>query len=360
VRLEALKLLNFRNFAQVDITFPYRANLFLGRNGAGKTNLLESIGYLSFAKSYRGAKDRDLVMFGEESFRIDGRGRGTDREFRIEIAFTPIEKRISLNASRLAATELVGNFPVVWLSSDDIETTRGTPRLRRRFVDMILSYLRPSYFKALVDYRRVLHQRNRALVSDGRTYEAIEPWDSQLIELGSDLIKSRKIFAGDLARLASKYYTEIAPDNEEYILSYVPSIPLDGSSIEASFSDRLMKTKRMERERGVTLVGPHRDDYTQELDGRDMRRFASEGQQRTASMSLKLAGAELVYEKSGEWPVMILDEVFAELDRERCGGVVKMMGDLDQVFVATATADSVPDFDSHAFLVEGGTVRSLE
>ncbi len=359
MRLERLKLLNFRNFAQVDITFPYRANLFLGRNGAGKTNLLESIGYLSFAKSYRGARDRDLVTFGEEGFRIDGRGRGAEREFRIEIALTPVEKRISLNANRLAATDLVGSFPVVWLSSDDIETTRGMPRVRRRFVDMILSYLRPSYFETLMNYRRVLQQRNRALVSDTRKYDAIEPWDSQLIELGSELIKSRTSFADDLARLASKYYREIAPDREAYALSYVPSIPLDGSSIESSFCDRLRKTRRLERERGLTLVGPHRDDYAQELDGRDMRRFASEGQQRTASMSLKLAGAELVHEKSGEWPVMILDEVFAELDRERCGGVVRMMRDLDQVFIATATADSVPNFDSHTFLVEGGSVRSL-
>lgn len=362
MRLERLKLSDFRNFDRVDLTFPQRVNLFVGANGAGKTNLLEAIHYLSLARSQRGARDIDLVRFGREAFRIKGTGRREDRELLIEIALNSDEKRISLNSSRVAASDLVGKFPVVSLSSDDIDTTRGMPGLRRRFVDMIMSFLKPSYFATLMDYRRVLHQRNRIL-ADARnhagSYETLSAWDSQLIELGSELVRSRVEFAAVLSRSAASLYGRMAPASEVYELSYESSIPLDGSSIECAFSKKLQESRRREKERGVTLVGPHRDDYSQRLNGKDMRRFSSEGQQRTASLSLKLAGAKLVHQETGEWPILLFDEVFAELDRERCGLIGELVGQFDQVFIATATADTIPELSSHTFEVEHGMVGNV-
>ncbi|MFQ5905453.1 MAG: DNA replication/repair protein RecF, partial [bacterium] len=342
VRLERLKLSNYRNFDNIDLAFPHRANLFFGPNGAGKTNLLESINYLSVAKSHRGGRDREVIRFGQESFRIEGMGEKEQRQIKIEISFKAQEKRICLNSNQLSVSELVGNLPVVPLSSDDIETTRGTPLLRRRFVDMILSFLKPSYFAGLMSYRRVLQQRNRIL-ADARTFnrncESIEAWNMQLIQFGSELIRSRMKFAGEFSRLASKYYGAMAPEGEAYELTYHPSVPLEGPSIEDSFADQLEKSKDLEKERGATLVGPHRDDFVQKLSGRDMRRFASEGEQRTASISMKLAGAELVREGTGEWPIVMFDEVFAELDRERVERVGKAIDNLGQVFIATAKAN---------------------
>lgn len=362
MRLERLKLFNFRNFSKIDLTFPQQANLFIGQNGAGKTNLLEAINYLSLARSLRGAKDRDLVMFGQELFRVEGAGSRGNRELDIEITFTPREKSISVNSSRMTASELVGAFPVVSLSSDDIDTTRGMPSQRRRFVDMIMCFLKPAYLATLMDYRRVLHQRNRILAearNHDTQYETIDVWDAQLVELGSELIKSRTEFALLLSESAREYYERMAPRREVYELSYGPSIPIGDASIEGAFLQRLKDTRRAERERGMTLVGPHRDDYSQKLDGRDMRRFSSEGQQRTASLSLKLAGAELVRRESGEYPLILFDEVFAELDRERCRMIGNMIDRFDQVFIATATPDTVPDLTPHTFLVEFGEVRSV-
>jgi DNA replication and repair protein RecF len=361
VRLERLKLFSFRNFEKVDLTFPQHANLLIGANGAGKSNLLEAIHYLSLARSQRGARDSDAVGFGHEAFRIEGMGRREERELLIEIAFSSCEKVISVNASRVSASDLVGTFPVVSLSSDDIETTRGMPGLRRRFVDMIMSFMKPSYLGALTEYRKVLRQRNRIL-ADARdrsgSYETLSAWDPQLIELGSELIRSRVEFASLLSESASRLYGRMAPASERYELSYEPSIPVGDSSIERSFALRLEEFRHRERERGMTLVGPHRDDYSQRLNGKDMRRFSSEGQQRTASLSLKLAGAELVYQETGEWPVLLFDEVFAELDRGRCELIGELVHQFDQVFIATATADTIPRLESHAFLVERGDVRS--
>jgi len=362
VRLERLKLSNYRNFDNVDLAFPHRANLFFGPNGAGKTNLLESINYLSVAKSHRGGRDREVVRFGQENFRIEGTGKREHGEIKIEIAFAAQEKRINLNSNQLSVSELVGNLPVVPLSSDDIETTRGMPLLRRRFVDMILSFLKPSYFAALMSYRRVLQQRNRILADATRfdkNYESIEAWNDQLIQFGSEIIRSRMEFAGELSMLASRYYRKIAPEDEGYELAYRPSIPVEGSSIENSFADQLEKTRDLERERGATLVGPHRDDYAQRLNDRDMRRFASEGEQRTASISMKLAGAELVREGTGEWPIVMFDEVFAELDKERVARVGEAIDKLDQVFIATAKANTVPDIGADRFLVERGAVARV-
>jgi DNA replication and repair protein RecF len=359
VRLESLKLLSFRNLESIDLTFPDRANLLVGPNGAGKSNLLESINYLSIAKSYRGGRDRDLVGFGQQGFRVEGIGTKARGRVKIEIAFASPEKKISLNSSQVSVSELVGNFPVVPLSSDDIETTRGAPFLRRRFVDMILSFLKPSYFAALMSYRRVLQQRNRILanaLADETSYKSIEAWDKQLIEYGSELIRMRTAFAGELSRLASKYYKGIAPEEEGYEFAYQPSLPVGESAIEESFARQLRKYQRLEKERGLTLVGPHRDDYVQKLDGKDMRLFASEGQQRTASVSMKLAGAELVREGLGEWPIVLFDEVFAELDSKRCERVGKAIEDFDQVFIATAKEDTIPGLNADRFAVEAGSV----
>jgi DNA replication and repair protein RecF len=226
---------------------------------------------------------------------------------------------------------------------------------------MIMSFLKPSYFATLMGYRRVLHQRNRIL-AQGRnrsgSYETLSAWDSQLVELGSELVRSRVAFASLLSESVSKLYGRMAPTSERYELSYQPSIPLDSSSIERSFSEKLGESRRRERERGLTLVGPHRDDYIQRLNGRDMRRFSSEGQQRTASLSLKLAGAELVHRETGEWPLLLFDEVFAELDRERCDMIGELVDQFDQVFIATATVDTIPGLSLHTFIVEQGKIRS--
>ena len=360
MRLDRLKLRNFRNFNDTDLTFPNRANLFVGPNGGGKTNLLESINYLSVAKSHRGGRDRDLIKFGQESLRVEGTGKSDHGQVKVEIALTSQEKRIWLNSSQLSVSELVGTLPVVPLSSDDIETTRGAPLLRRRFVDMILSFLKPSYFAALLSYRRALHQRNRILTDAkiyNKRYESIESWDAQLIQFGSELIRFRMGFASELSRLASEYYEQIAAEGESYELTYVPSFPVEESSIEDSFADHLRKSRDLERERGMTVVGPHRDDFAQRLNDKDMRRFASEGQQRTASTSMKLAGAELVHEGVGEWPIVLFDEVFAELDSERCERIGKAIDKFDQVFIATAKLETIPHLQFDKFFVEQGAVR---
>lgn len=362
MRLDRLKLFNFRNFNDIDLTFPGRANLFVGPNGGGKTNLLESINYLSFAKSHRGGRDRDLVRFGQESFRVEGTGKREQGQIKIEIALTSQEKRIWLNSSQLSVSELVGNLPVVPLSSNDIETTRGAPLLRRRFIDMILSFLRPSYFAALLSYRRVLQQRNRILTDAkifNKRYDSIEVWNTQLIQYGSELIRSRIEFASELCRLASKYYEQIAAEGESYELTYLPSFPVEDSSIEDSFAENLNKSRPLERERGATVVGPHRDDLVQRLEGNDMRRFASEGQQRTASTSMKLAGAELVREGVGEWPIVLFDEVFAELDSERCERIGKAVAKFDQVFIATAKPDTIPHLELDQFLIDKGAAKRM-
>jgi DNA replication and repair protein RecF len=211
-------------------------------------------------------------------------------------------------------------------------------------------------------YRRVLHQRNRIL-SDARnrdrSYETLSAWDTQLIELGSEIVRSRIDFSSLLSESAASYYSQMAPTSEKYELTYEPSIPVDGSSIESSFTRKLHESQHRERERGVTLVGPHRDDYSQKLNGRDMRRFSSEGQQRTASLSLKLAGTELLHRETGEWPVVLFDEVFAELDRQRCKMIGALVDQFDQVFIATAAADTIPELSSHTFLIEDGSVKGI-
>jgi DNA replication and repair protein RecF len=363
MHLKSLKGTGFRNLSDFELEFSPTKNLFHGGNGTGKTNLLEAIYYLSIGRSHReAAEDEHLIQFNKDLMRLEGAAEARGGEILVESALNKEEKRLRINGEpQQKLSELIGRMPIVSLSPEDDELCKGGPGNRRRFLDMAISQFSRTYLADLQEYRRILHQRNRLLfdIREGRADAgSLEVWNQQLVNCGAKIIRKRLEVIDDLKEMAGSRYMRISGGRERLGLRYHLSCKTEpGEGVEQAFNRALASSFEFEKRRGLTMFGPHRDDLEITIAGHRIRNFGSQGQQRTAAIALKLAEAEMLAGQLGEKPVILLDEIFAELDRDRGGFLVDQLEPDYQIFIATAKEEDVSARDGfRRFRVEAGRV----
>ncbi|MBR1636163.1 MAG: DNA replication/repair protein RecF [Lachnospiraceae bacterium] len=327
MKIKRLELKNFRNYREEKIELPSGASVFLGQNAQGKTNILEAVYYAALGRSHRTSADVELVRWEEREallsldfFRMDAENQ---LEFRF---FRESRRKIFRNGAPILMKDLVGTVNVVLFSPEDLLLVKGAPAGRRRFLDMEISQIDPSYFYDLAVYTRLLSQRNTLLkrVRDGEADESEIPlWDVQMIPRAVNLIRKRIEAVKKMDGFASRTHREISGGKENLSLRY----ELHGADGEESgsmtkdlfswYNEKLAESIRLDIMRGVTRFGPHRDDLALLVNGADLRSYGSQGQQRTGVLSLKLAELAFFREETGEYPILLLDDVMSELDRDR-------------------------------------------
>lgn len=349
MRLERVKLNNFRNLREISVDVSPRINILLGRNGQGKTNFLEALSYLALGRSFRTGRDRELVQFHQDFCRVGVEGRdGRDEPFQLEATLTREgRKKIKVDGVPVERhADLVGHLSVVRFDPDEVELAKGSPDHRRRFLDYTLSLCSPEYFRNLLEYRRAVAQKNRLLKSRMPVPDAeMDVWDSELVRCGVPLLAARMATLGELEEHAGDAYGELAPDGGRLGLEIRSTVaignPDDRNRIAEAFSAALVESRGRERMLRHAVVGPHRDRLEVVLKDRSLRSYGSQGEKRTASIALKLAQGELLYERTRERPVVVLDDIFSELDRVRTEALQQRLHREHQLFIATARVDHV-------------------
>jgi DNA replication and repair protein RecF len=335
-----LRLRHFRSFASLDLAFPAEGVAVIGDNGAGKTNLLEALYYLEIFRSFRGAPDESLVRIGAEAFHIRARfedlATGVQRE--VTAAFERRTRRKVVTLDGLAVERLgtaLGQVGGVIFSPSDTALVEGSPAERRRFLDIVLSVNAPGYLQALQRYRQILRQRN-AMLRDGADAGALAAWDEGLIAAGAAITAMRSAWVAEHAAGFARRYARIGGGLPAH-LRYEPGVRMpepveggiDGETAAAAFRRELERLAQRERDRGVTLTGPHRDDlgFFLETDHgpMDLREFGSGGQRRTVAIVLRMLEGETVRATRGREPVVLLDDVFAELDPGRSARILELL-----------------------------------
>ena len=352
VRLSALALRHFRNLGSLELEIPPDGFALVGDNAQGKSNFLEAIYYLETLRSFRGARDEQLVRFGEDVFRVAGCASGATEDgeaVEVAAAFDRKAKRKKVSVSGREADRLgdaLGRFAAVIFSPSDVELVSGGPRERRRFLDIVLSLNEAGYLGALQEYRQVLARRNAAL-REGQPGTVVAAWDQGLVRAGAQVVAARKAWIEGATAAFGDYYMQVAREASAR-MAYRSSIPLAGAAtleqIHDAFRDALIDGSDRDRRLGTTGVGPHRDDVRIEIetgDGLDLREYGSGGQRRTAALALRLVEAKTIRERRGTTPVVLLDDVFAELDAGRSERVLELMEgeDMGQVLL-TAPKDA--------------------
>jgi DNA replication and repair protein RecF len=372
--VDRLNLTDFRNYTSADVGFAEGANLIVGSNGQGKTNLVESLGYLSTLGSHRVSSDHAMIRQGKDAAIVRAQLRHDDRRLLVEVQLNRSSaNRAQVNRSPIKVRELPRYFSSVLFAPEDLALIRGEPAGRRRFLDELLMLRSPRLAGVFADYDRVLRQRNSLLKSarasgvKGQQLATLDIWDERLVVLGSEIIVARADLVAALLPEVCSAYVSVAGDDHHAELTNSLSIfgggsepgddadgTLDGSvaaatepftaaDTEAAFRDQLTAMRRAELDRGVTLVGPHRDDLILGLNRMPARGYASHGESWSFALSLKLASAVLLRRESslGD-PVLILDDVFAELDEQRRSRLAEAVHDFAQVLITAAVFDEVP------------------
>jgi DNA replication and repair protein RecF len=367
VRVLNLALTNFRNYDRLDLELGPGLSVFWGDNAQGKSNLLEAVFYLATMRSFRATTDRDVIAWSAAgdplSFtRIAARiGRDGDR-FSVDVVLreTPrddggdvptFSKRIKINDVPRRAIDAVGTTTAVMFSPGDIQLIDGSPGIRRRYLDVSLSQADPRYCRGLAHYNRVLLQRNhllRAVRDRGTKLDELHFWDDELVKAGAYLIARRQASVADLAADARELYAALSRTAETLTVSYknnayeasgegAPTV----EAIQQAYAIRLAAIQSREARQGISLVGPHRDDILLSLDGKSVADYGSRGQQRTVALALKLAELRHLTREARELPVLLLDDVFSELDQHRRDRILGALDPKQQVLVTTADPASV-------------------
>lgn len=349
--LHRLSLTNFRVYERLQLELQSGLTVFLGPNAAGKTSLLEAIHVLGTTKSPRTNADCELVRWGSAVTRIEGCFLSREqREIRLAVGLEAncargaSGKRLEVDGEVVtSARELIGRASVVMFAPDDLAIIKGGPSLRRRFLNTAIAQLRPVYLDNLARYRRALAQRNELLKELGRggsRYGEVEPWTGQLVQAGAGLALERQRFIADLNRWAAAMHHQIGSE-ETLSLKYHGDLSeaADEAGAELHFRARLDDLADLEVRRGTTLAGPHRDELQVEVNGASVRQYGSQGQQRTAALSLKLGQARVSQEWVEEPPLLLLDDCLSELDPNRANAVLDLANTLDGLIVTSAKLD---------------------
>jgi DNA replication and repair protein RecF len=345
--LERVTLRDFRNLAAADVTLPADGVALVGENGHGKTNFLEAIYYLQVLRSFRGARDIDLVQFGAPGFHVAATvGDASARQIAVGFQRQTRRKKATVDgAEPVKLADAIGAFPAVIFSPADAELIAGPPSERRRFLDVMLSLTSRAYLTALQRYRAALARRNAALrdASSARGDSAIAVWEPALAETGAVLWRARRRWVGSHAEDFGSLCSAIGEEGAS-TLRYTSGLDGDDEDAEQRLLDALARRRALDVQRGITHAGPHRDDLELTLDERDLRTFGSAGQQRTAAIALRLLEASTLRAAAGAEPIVLLDDPFAELDQRRTAHILELLqgAGRGQTILAVPRATDIP------------------
>lgn len=345
------------------MNFDEKINIIYGDNAQGKTNILESMYVCATSKSHRGSKDREIIRFDNDESHIKVNVKKNDMNYRIDMHLKKNKpKGIAVNGIPIKrAVELFGILNIVFFSPEDLNIIKNGPSERRRFIDMELSQLDKIYLDCLINYNKVVNQRNSLLKEyafSGREdiISSLDIWDMQLLKYGNDVIKSREKFVKEINDLVKSIHTKLSGDREQLEIIYEPCVK------EQDFESELVRVRDRDLKFKCTNIGPHKDDICFLINGMDVRKYGSQGQQRTAALSLKLAEIELVKQIIHDTPVLFLDDVLSELDSRRQNFLLDSIGNIQTMITCTGLDEFINNRFSinKIFKVVNGTVSSME
>ncbi len=362
--IQKLKLSEFRNLKKAEIEFSPENNLIVGSNGSGKTNILEALFYTGSGRSFRTHLDENLANTDSEYFRIEASGKMGENEVHIEIGVEPGKRKIiKVNSSPIRKLgELFEYFRLVEFSPYDLEIVIGSPSVRRRYISITIAQLNPPHVAILSDYHKTLSQRNALLKSFEETARlsasqeaSLAVWDEKLAVHAVQIHESRKSYIHKIGDMAADFYRRISGSEEYLKIEYNPSPNLEDFTAE-NFCDKLSSRRQREIGMGQTMYGPHRDDIKFYIDNLEAKSAASQGQIKTAVLSLKLAQYEYLKQKLERLPIILLDEIFSDLDKNRLDFVMSLLPDLGQSFITTSKLSEVNNLEifKSKFEVERG------
>lgn len=362
--LEAIQAHDFRNLSG-NISWGESLNIIYGDNGQGKTNWLEAIYFLATSKSFRTQYPQETINFGKEMAVIRGSVKHSGEIYRdLQVAVQGNRKILSINNKRETVTQYLGQISVVAFTADELDVTRGGPEARRKFLDKGIILLKNKYIQTLSDYHQVVKQKKHLLhkiqtenIQFSEAFELIGPWNEQLVTLGAAIHRNREDYVDRLNQVFEKRLFS----QEEVSIRYCSSLGGKGDlkNYESTLATYLRERLGAEIQSASVLVGPHRDDLQILFDGRDIRRFGSSGQQRSALILLDLAVIKLYYSWHNEYPIFIMDDVDAELDRKRIAKLLEYVGGRTQTFMTTSKEDIKNAYSSRAavYEVENGRIK---
>ena len=364
MQISKLSLRNFRNHENLDLSFLSGATTIVGRNGRGKTNIVEAVHYLATLGSHRVSQDAPLIRNGQNTASVLANVEKHKRQAQVELVINyPGTNKVSLNGNPLTRTrDILGLVTTVIFSPEDLELVKGEPSARRKFIDELSTLLTPKFSNTRSDYERTLKQRNTLLKSLGRRSPSpqaratLDAWDEQLISFGSEIIFTRLENIKKIQPHVTEFGTTISGDTEPLHLNYLNNwLSLetkDISEIEKLFRAELENRNKDEIDRGITLVGPHRDDLNIQLSEMPAKGYASHGQSWSIAIALRLAAFKTLREHDDD-PILILDDVFAELDERRRNRLISIISDVEQTLITAAVLEDIPKgLPSHHLLLE--------
>ena len=340
MNIRSIELKNFRNYENLEISFDEGTNILFGDNAQGKTNILEAAYMSGTTKSHKGSRDREMIRFGEEEAHLKTVVVRGGREYQIDMHLKKNRaKGIAIDKIPIKkASELFGILNIVFFSPEDLNIIKNGPAERRRFLDSELCQLDRIYLADLTNYNKILAQRNKLLqdlISRPSRSDTLPVWDMQLIETGKKIIRRRKQFVDELREIVSDIHYRISGGKEELFLKYEPNID------DIFFEDELSRAKEKDKKLCQTSVGPHRDDLLFSIGDVDIRKYGSQGQQRTSALSLKLSEIELVRKSISDTPVLLLDDVLSELDSSRQNYLLNNISDTQTIITCTGLDELV-------------------
>lgn len=358
--IKEIELTNFRNYENLHLEFNKNVNFIIGNNAQGKTNLLEGIFMSSIGKSFRTSKDTEMIMFNKEFCRIKVKAQKELFPLEVDILLKKDQgKNIKVDGISVTKTsDLLENIYIVIFSPEDLKIVKDEPEKRRKFIDRELCLLKPSYYNNLSNYKKVLQQRNTYLKEKNVDSSVLDIWDMQLSHYGAKIIEERKVFIKKINLISNKIHSNITNGKENLRIEYDPNIKYE-DNIENKLYNSLKKSFDNDYRLRTTTVGPHRDDIQFFIDDINVRSFGSQGQQRTAALSLKLAELNLIKEESGENAILLLDDVMSELDSTRQEFLIKSLADIQLFITTTEITDALKEVieKGKIYTVDKGTVK---
>lgn len=359
--IQSLELSNFRNYKSLTIDFSEGTNILYGDNAQGKTNILEAIYISSTTKSHKGSKDKDIISFEENESHIRTTIRREDETVKVDMHLRDSKtKGIAIDNKRIKkAADLLGLLNIVFFSPEDLNIIKNGPGERRRFTDMELCQLDSFYLYNLNNYNKIVNQRNKLLKDSYMNpglRETISIWDSQLVSYGSKIIERRYSFVNQINEIIIDIHKKLSGGTEELVIHYEPDTEIE------EMENKLIMNQEKDIRLKQTSTGPHRDDFSFTINGIDVRKFGSQGQQRTAALSLKLSEIELVKKITKDTPVLLLDDVLSELDSNRQNYLLNNIGSIQTVITCTGLDEFVNNrfMIDKIFKVTNGTVTCME
>ena len=350
--IEKIKLKNFRNYKEQEIEFNKNINIIYGDNAQGKTNILEAIFYCAFGKSFRTSKEKELILLDEPNLQVEVLFQKSDRAGKIKIGLEN-KKQIEINGVKIKKlSELVGNLVVVIFTPDDIQIFKSSPEQRRRFLDMMIGQLRPNYIHYLNLYYKVIEQRNnylKQIKEENKDENMLEIWDEKLAEYAEVICKYRNEFVEKIKEKIIKIHENVTDGKEKINIEYKTECDK-----KEEYLKLLNQRRKLDIIKGFTTKGIHRDDFKVLINDKALEVYGSQGQHRTAILSLKLAELYVIYDEIGEYPILLLDDFMSELDEKRRRSFLEKINDTQVIITCT---DKMEIKNSKMFFIENGKIK---